>query len=86
MGNFIQHLSDRVSVIASDRLWLEDAALQHTKTTSNLPGMARVVGLAPVAARGVAGMGDRGTNAGRGRDDCVYRQASSRRAQRHQPD
>lgn len=45
MGNFIQHLSDRVSVIASDRLWLEDAALQQAKTTSNLPGMARVVGL-----------------------------------------
>lgn len=45
MGNFIQHLSDRVSVIASDRLWLEDAALQQAKTTANLPGMKRVVGL-----------------------------------------
>jgi len=45
MGNSIQHLSDRVSVIASDRLWLEDAALQQAKTTSNLPGMLRVVGL-----------------------------------------
>lgn len=45
MGNFIQHLSDRVSVIASDRLWLEDAALQQAKTTSSLPGMLRVVGL-----------------------------------------
>ncbi|MYM21662.1 RNA ligase RtcB family protein [Duganella sp. FT135W] len=31
--------------MASDRLWLEDAALQQTKTTSNLPGMMRVVGL-----------------------------------------
>lgn len=45
MGNFIQHLSDRVAVIASDRLWLEDAALQQAKTTSQLPGMRRVVGL-----------------------------------------
>ncbi|GGC63721.1 RNA ligase RtcB family protein [Undibacterium terreum] len=45
MGNFIRHLSDRVSVIASDRLWLEDAALQQLKTTAELPGMLRVVGL-----------------------------------------
>ncbi|MYM30934.1 RNA ligase RtcB family protein [Duganella sp. CY15W] len=45
MGNFIQSISDRVSVIASDRLWLEDAALQQTKITSNLHGMVRVVGL-----------------------------------------
>ncbi|MYM93284.1 RNA ligase RtcB family protein [Duganella vulcania] len=45
MGNFIQHLSDRVSIIASDRLWLEDAAIQQAKTTANLPGMRRVVGL-----------------------------------------
>lgn len=45
MGNFIQQFSDRVSIIASDRLWLEDAALQQAKTTSNLPGMHRVVGL-----------------------------------------
>jgi release factor H-coupled RctB family protein len=45
MGNFIQDISDRVSVIASPRLWLEDAAIQQTKITSNLPGMLRVVGL-----------------------------------------
>jgi release factor H-coupled RctB family protein len=45
MGNFIQHISDRVSIIASDRLWLEDAAIQQTKTTSNLAGIERVVGL-----------------------------------------
>ncbi len=45
MGNFVQHISDRVSIIASDRLWLEDAAMQQTKTTAELPGMQRVVGL-----------------------------------------
>ncbi len=45
MGNFVQHISDRVSIIASERLWLEDAALQQTKTTAQLPGMHRVVGL-----------------------------------------
>lgn len=45
MGNFIQAFSDRVSVIASSRLWLEDAAIQQAKVTSNLPGMVRVVGL-----------------------------------------
>lgn len=45
MGNFVQTISDRVSIIASERLWLEDAAVQQTKTTAELPGMQRVVGL-----------------------------------------
>lgn len=45
MGNFVQTISDRVAIIASERLWLEDAAVQQTKTTSLLPGMQRVVGL-----------------------------------------
>jgi release factor H-coupled RctB family protein len=45
MGNFVQTISDRVTIIASDRLWLEDAAVQQTKTTSQLTGMQRVVGL-----------------------------------------
>ncbi len=45
MGNFIQHIDDRVSIIASERLWLEDAAVQQTKTTAQLDGMRRVVGL-----------------------------------------
>ncbi|WP_426106220.1 RNA ligase RtcB family protein [Massilia sp. TSP1-1-2] len=45
MGNFVQQISDRVSIIASERLWLEDAAIQQAKTTSLLPGMQRVVGL-----------------------------------------
>ena len=45
MGNFVQTLSDRVTIIASERLWLEDAAIQQTKTTALLPGMQRVVGL-----------------------------------------
>lgn len=45
MGNFVQTISDRVTIIASERLWLEDAAVQQTKTTSQLAGMQRVVGL-----------------------------------------
>jgi release factor H-coupled RctB family protein len=45
MGNFVQTLTDRVTIIASERLWLEDAALQQAKTTALLPGMQRVVGL-----------------------------------------
>ncbi len=45
MGNFVQRISDRVTIIASERLWLEDAALQQAKTTSQLEGMERVVGL-----------------------------------------
>lgn len=45
MGNFIRHLSERVSIIASDRLWLEDAAVQQLKTTAQLSAMHRVVGL-----------------------------------------
>lgn len=45
MGNFFKHFSDRISLIASDRLWIEDAAIQQLKTTAQLPGMQRVVGL-----------------------------------------
>lgn len=45
MGNFIQYINDRVSIIASERLWLEDAAVQQTKTSAQLAGMHRVVGL-----------------------------------------
>lgn len=45
MGNFVQTISDRVTIIASERLWLEDAAIQQAKTTSQLAGMQRVVGL-----------------------------------------
>ena len=45
MGNFVQIISDRVTIIASDRLWLEDAAVQQTHTTAQLTGMRRVVGL-----------------------------------------
>ena len=45
MGNFLKTFSDRVSVIASARLWLEDAAVQQLLTTAQLPGMQQVVGL-----------------------------------------
>ena len=45
MGTFVQDISDRISIIASPRLWLEDAAVQQLTTTSQLAGMHRVVGL-----------------------------------------
>jgi release factor H-coupled RctB family protein len=45
MGNFLKIFSDRVTVIASARLWLEDAAVQQLLTTAQLPGMQQVVGL-----------------------------------------
>ena len=45
MGNFVHTVSDRVSIIASPRLWLEDAAIQQLTTTAALAGMQRVVGL-----------------------------------------
>lgn len=45
MGTFVQDISDRVKIIASPRLWLEDAAVQQLETTAQLDGMHRVVGL-----------------------------------------
>ena len=45
MGNYIQQLSERVCLIASEGLWLESAALEQLKTTAQLNGMQRVVGL-----------------------------------------
>lgn len=45
MGNYLQHISDRVSIVASPCLWLEDAAVQQLNTTAALPGIQRVVGL-----------------------------------------
>jgi release factor H-coupled RctB family protein len=45
MGNFLKVFSDRVSVIASARLWMEDAAVQQLLTSAQLPGMQQVVGL-----------------------------------------
>lgn len=45
MGNNIRVLTDKASVVASSSLWVEDAAIQQLKITSNLPGMVRAVGL-----------------------------------------
>ena len=45
MSDFIRTISDRVTVIASSRLWLEDAAIEQARKTSQLAGMQRVVGL-----------------------------------------
>jgi len=45
MGNPIQHLSEGVSLIASDNTWIEGKAIQQLQTTAALPGMQRVAGM-----------------------------------------
>ncbi|KTC40243.1 hypothetical protein AO265_31875, partial [Pseudomonas sp. ABAC61] len=45
MDNCIRHLSNGVSLIASDTTWIEDKALQQLHTTAQLPGMRQVVGM-----------------------------------------
>jgi release factor H-coupled RctB family protein len=45
MGNYVHYLSDAVSYIASDDLWVEGLAIQQLHTTAHLPGMHRVVGM-----------------------------------------
>ncbi len=45
MGNFVKHVSDRACVVASDTLWMEDAAIAQLVTTSQLDGMQRVAGM-----------------------------------------
>lgn len=45
MGTHVHYLSDAVSYIASDDLWVEGLATQQLHTTANLPGMHRVVGM-----------------------------------------
>ncbi len=45
MGNYVQNLSARVSLIASDHTWIEGKAIQQLETTANLEGMCRVVGM-----------------------------------------
>lgn len=45
MGNFIRPLSERVSYIASDDLWIEGLAIQQLQTTAAMPGMVSVVGM-----------------------------------------
>jgi len=45
MGNFVQTLSERACVVASDSTWMEDAATAQLITTSKLEGMQRVAGM-----------------------------------------
>ncbi|XVJ68715.1 MAG: RNA ligase RtcB family protein [Rhizobacter sp.] len=45
MGNFVQSLSERACVVASDSTWMEDAATAQLITTSQLEGMQRVAGM-----------------------------------------
>lgn len=45
MGNNVHVLSEAISYIASDDLWIEGLAIQQLHTTANLPGMRRVVGM-----------------------------------------
>lgn len=45
MGNYVQLLSEGVSLIASDDTWIEGKAIQQLETTARLEGMRRVVGM-----------------------------------------
>lgn len=45
MGNYVQPLSERVSIIASDDTWIEGKAIQQLETTARLDGMHRVIGM-----------------------------------------
>lgn len=45
MGNNVHYISDDVSYIASDDLWVEGLAIQQLQTTASLPGMRHVVGM-----------------------------------------
>lgn len=45
MGNSIQQLSDGVSLIATEKTWIEGSAIQQLQTSAQLPGMQRVVGM-----------------------------------------
>ncbi len=45
MGNFVQNLSGRAIVIASDETWIEGKAIQQLETTALLEGMQRVAGM-----------------------------------------
>ena len=45
MGNCIQALSERVTLIASDDTWIEGNAIQQLHTTARLAGMRRVAGM-----------------------------------------
>ncbi|MTH46119.1 RNA ligase RtcB family protein [Intestinirhabdus alba] len=45
MGNNVHYLSESISWIASDDLWIEGSAIQQLHATANLPGMRRVVGM-----------------------------------------
>lgn len=45
MGNFVRTISDRVTIVASGRVWLADAAIQQLSNTAQLDGMRRVAGL-----------------------------------------
>ncbi|MES2205862.1 MAG: RNA ligase RtcB family protein [Pseudomonadota bacterium] len=45
MGNYVQKLSEGVTLIASDDTWIEGEAIQQLHTTSKLPGMRYVAGM-----------------------------------------
>ncbi len=45
MGNYVQKLSDGITLIASDDTWIEGEAIQQLQTTSKLAGMRYVAGM-----------------------------------------
>ncbi|GLR11632.1 RtcB family protein [Chitinimonas prasina] len=45
MGNYVQDLSDRVTLIAAEDTWIEGDAIQQLHNTAKLPGMSLVAGM-----------------------------------------
>jgi len=45
MGNYVQNLSDRVTLIAAEDTWIEGDAIQQLHNTAKLPGMSLVAGM-----------------------------------------
>ena len=58
MCTYTQTSGASITVIASEKTWIEDEAIQQLKTTAELKGMKRVVGLPdlhpPVGGRQLA--------------------------------
>lgn len=45
MGNSIQYISDGASIVADDKIWVEDLAIQQLNKTLELPNLKAAVGM-----------------------------------------
>ncbi len=48
MGNPIQKLNDKISLVASKKTWIEGLAIQQLNKTAELEGMKAVAGMPDV--------------------------------------